>query len=120
MDKKNINLQDEKLKELFSGTKIKADEKLKFRIMQQIETEKNLIPKKSPSSRPIVKNMLSIFGIMYALIALVGLALYTKGGESALNSLTFFLPVILICCVCSVFWMLSNYDDYRRSRQKGK
>lgn len=120
MNKNNINPQDQKIKELFSGTKMRAGDNLKFRIMQQIETEKALVPKKSTSSRPIIKNMLTIFGAMYALIAVVGLFTYAKEGVNALSSISFFLPVILICCVCSMFWMISAYDDRRRSKGKSK
>lgn len=111
-------MQDDKFRNLLSGTRIKASENLKFRIMQQIETEKALSREKKPDSRPLIGNMLSIFGIMYALIALVGLGVYFSGGKSALESVTFFIPVILIGSVCSMFWMISAYDDRRRSKQK--
>ncbi|MBK5719691.1 hypothetical protein JGH11_02270 [Dysgonomonas sp. Marseille-P4677] len=120
MNKDNINSQDQKFKELLSGTRMKAGENLKFRIMQQIETEKALVAKKNTSTRSILKNMFTIFGVMYILIAVVGLFIYTKDGENALNSMTFYLPVILISCVCSMFWMISVYDDRRRSKQKSK
>ncbi len=120
MNKNNISPQDQKIRDLFSGTKIKAEENLKFRIMQQIKTEEALIPKKNTSSRPIIKNMLTVFGIMYALIAVVGCFMYTKDGGNSLDSLSFLLPVILISSVCSMFWMISVYDDRRRNKQKSK
>lgn len=120
MNKDNIKQQDQNIRELLSGAKMKAGDNLKFRIMQQIETEKALIPKKNTSSRPIIKNMVTIFGVMYMLIAGIGLFIYTKSGAGALNSLSFLLPVILISCVCSIFWMISIYDDRRRSKQKAK
>lgn len=113
-------MQDDKIKELLSGTKMKAGESLKYRIMQQIETEKALAPKKNISARPVIKNMLTTFGVMYALIAIVGLAVYTTAGQSALSSTTFYIPVILISSVCSLFWMISVYDDRRRNKHKAK
>ncbi|MBF0650622.1 hypothetical protein IR083_17505 [Dysgonomonas sp. GY75] len=113
-------MQDDKIKELLSGTKMKAGESLKYRIMQQIETEKALIPKKNISARPVIKNMLTTFGVMYALIAIVGMAVYSTSGQSGLSSATFLVPVVLISSVCSMFWMISVYDDRRRSKHKAK
>lgn len=120
MDKNNINKHDEILKDLLSGTKMKAGENLKFRIMQQIETEKALSPKKATSTRSILGNMLSIFGVMYAIIGIVGFFVYYTAGQSALNSISFYGVVVLIASICSVFWMISAYDDQRRSKQKSK
>jgi len=120
MNKNDMNIQDDKLKELLSGTRMKAGENLKFRIMQQIQTEAAFTRKKKASPNPLIGNMLSIFGVMYALIALVGVGVYFMGGRSALESALFFLPVIMIASVCGMFWMISAYDDKRRSRQKMK
>ena len=120
MSKNKANMEDEKLKELLSGTKITAGENFKYRVMQQIETEKSLSQKKESPLRPLLGNMISIFGVMYALIAGVGIFIYFTGGKSALESAAFFLPVILIASVCSLFWMISAYDDRRRSNQKNR
>ena len=46
MDKNEMERQDEQIRLLFSGTKIKAGENLKYRIMQQIETESVFFGKK--------------------------------------------------------------------------
>lgn len=113
-----MNIHDDKFRELLSDSRMKAGENLKFRIMQQIETEKVLSRKKKADTNPLIGNMLSIFGIMYALIAIVGISIYFSYGKGALESLTFFIPVILIASVCSMFWMISAYDDRRRSKQK--
>jgi multisubunit Na+/H+ antiporter MnhG subunit len=88
--------------------------------MQQIETEKALVPKKKVNTRPVIKNMLTTFGVMYALIAIVGMAVYSTSGQSGLSSATFLVPVVLISSVCSMFWMISVYDDRRRSKHKAK
>lgn len=113
-----MDISDNKFRELLSGSKMKAGENLKYRIMQQIETEKALSRKKKPDTSPLIGNMLSIFGIMYVLIAIVGISIYFSYGKGALESLMFFIPVILIASVCSMFWMISAYDDRRRSKQK--
>ncbi|WP_029903188.1 hypothetical protein [Prevotella sp. 10(H)] len=112
--------KDDKINELLSGTKIKASENLKFRIMHQLEAEQALIPKKKVKSRPVLGSMFSIFGIMYAIIAAIGLGMYFTSGIEALKSPGFYIMVILVSCVCSVFWMISVYDDRRRSKMKMK
>lgn len=117
MDNDNINISDNQLKEILTETKIKAGENLKYRIMQQIETEKALAPQKTKNSIPLIGNMFSIFGIMYALIAVIGIGVYFTGGKNALESMTFALPVMLIASVCCIFWMISTFDDQRRSKQ---
>lgn len=118
MDKDNINTPDSLLKEILADTKIKAGKNLKYRIMQQIETEKVFSPQKVKNSTPLIGNMFSIFGIMYALIAMIGIGVYLTGGKNALESITFLLPVTLVASVCSIFWMISTYDDQRRSKQQ--
>lgn len=111
-------MQDDKLKDLLSGSGMKASENLKFRIMHQIEAEKSLSRKEKPDIRPFISNMFSIFGVMYLLIVILALAVYFMGGKSALESVVFFIPVILIASVCAVFWLISSYDDRRQSKQK--
>lgn len=109
--------KDDDLKKLFAGTKVKASENLKYRIMQQIETEQALSHKKS-KSRPVLGSMLSIFGIMYALIAAIGIGVYTSAGSGALMSGTFILPVVFISSVCGLYWLITIFDDRRRVKNK--
>ena len=111
-------MQDDKIKDLLSGTKIKAGENLKFRIMQQIETENALSRKKVTNTRPILGNMLTIFGVMYLLIAIVAIFIYSSSGKGALETTTFMIPAILIASVCGMFLTISVYDDRRRSKHK--
>lgn len=118
MDNKNSNMKrDDDLKKLLSGTKIKASENLKYRIMQQIETENALARKKS-KARPVLGSMFSIFGVMYALIAVVGIGIYTTIGSEALMTSTFFLPLIFISSVCGLYWLITVFDDRRKARGK--
>ena len=76
--------------------------------MQQIETERVLIGKKSKgkSLMPLVWNMLAVFGVMYALIARVAAGVYFTGGKSALESITFLIPVVFIASICGFFLMI--------------
>ena len=119
MNNENMKMQDDKIREFFSESKIKAGENLKYRIMQQIETESAFAAKKSKSKAmmPLIGNTVLVFFVMYMLIILTGVGVYLTGGMEAMNSLTFFVPVIMISLVCSTFWMISVYDDKRRFKQ---
>lgn len=111
--------QDDKLKDLLSGTKLKASENLKYRIMQQIETESALSRKKvkAPKAQPLIGSMVTIFGVMYALIILVALGVYLTAGSDALLSGVFYLPAILIASVCGIFWMITTLDERRKNKR---
>jgi hypothetical protein len=111
------NADDQKIKELLSGTRLKAGDNLKYRIMQQIETEKALSRKAVGRSIPALRNILPVLVIMYILIAIVGIALYAMGGQSQLTSLSFYVPISLILFVGSLFWMVSCLDDSRRAKR---
>jgi ABC-type polysaccharide/polyol phosphate export permease len=117
MDSKKINPPADPLRTLLSGTKLKADVNLKYRIMQRIETERSLTgqPSGNKSIMPLMRTVLSVFGVMYALIAFVAAGVFFAGGERALASVSFFLPVLLIASVCGLFLMISVFDDRRRS-----
>lgn len=120
MENENIKMQDEQIRKLFTGTKIKAGENLKYRIMQQIETESVLVGKKkvkSQSVMPLINSMISVFGVMYALIGLIAAGVYFTGGKSALESVAFFVPVIMVATVCVMFLMISVLDDKRRNKR---
>lgn len=112
--------QDGDLRKLFEGLKIEAGENLKYRIMQQIETESVFVKKrvevKSPI--PIVKNVLTVFGVMYGLIVLVVAAAWFYGGQETLLSPTLFTPVIGIAFICGMLALISVFDDYRRAARQ--
>lgn len=114
----NNNQEDRKIRELLSGTKIKAGDNLKYRIMQQIRTEQALSRKVSKRSIPLFRNIIPVMVVMYILIVGCVIAGYIMGGPDSLSSMTIVLPVLLICFVGSLFWMVSCLDDTRRSKHK--
>lgn len=119
--KKNINNNnpdDRQIKELLSGTKLKAGDNLKYRIMHQIETEEALSRKAGKQSGSILGRMLSVFGVMYGVIALIGFSIYLSEGESALESATFHILVLLVTFICGLYWMITTLDDRRREKRK--
>ena len=120
MDKDNLNKQDDKIKEILSFSKKKAGENLKYRIMQQIETESVFAAKKSKSKNlvPIIGNSFVVLGIMFALVVVVALGVNIVGGIDAINSAMFFAPLIMISMVCGMFWMITIFDDKKRLKHE--
>jgi hypothetical protein len=120
MDKDNLNKQDDKMREILSFSKKKAGENLKYRIMQQIETENVFAVKKSKSKNlvPIIGNSFVVLGIMFALVVVVALGVYIVGGIDAINSAMFFAPLIMISMVCGMFWMITIFDEKKRLKHE--
>lgn len=112
------NIQDKRFRDLLSGTKLEASDNLKFRIMQQIETEKALSKQKTSKTRSGFGNILSILVIMYSLIAVLAISVYLTSGSEALKSPSLYMPLILITSVCSVFLLISTFDDRRHYKHK--
>ena len=113
------HMQDEKFRALLSGTKVHASSNLKFRIMQQIETEKALSRRtKANESRSVFGNIVSVFGTMYAIIAVIGAIVYYLYGQDALESNTFYTPVIFAGVVCGVVFFIFTFDDRRQSKSR--
>ena len=119
MDNSKINKQDDDLRKLFAGTKVRAGENLKYRIMQQIETESVLAGKKAASENVVssIRGVVSVMGVMYLLISFVCIGIFMTGGIEALMSLEFFIPVIMISLVCCVYLMITVLDDKRHYKQ---
>lgn len=119
---KNIkynNPDNQQIKELLSGIKLEAGDNLKYRIMHQIEAEKALSRKaKSGFSRSAIRSFFSVFGIMYAVITIIGLGIYLSAGKSALGSSAFYIPVLLVIFICGLYWMITSLDDRLREKRK--
>lgn len=120
MEKDKINTQEDALKRILANSTLKGSDNLKYRIMHQIEVEKTVFKERKTDTYPFVANMFSIFGIMYLFIAIIGGIVYFSGGKEALLSIAFFIPAVLIASVCSVFWMISIYDDKRVNTQRSR
>lgn len=112
----NMDIRDDKLRSLLGSTKIEASENLKFRIMHQIEAEQLLVRKKEKRTRSVWSNF-SILGIMYVIIAAIGVIVYFADGEKALNTSAFLIPVLLIAAICGMFFLISTFDDRRQYKK---
>lgn len=120
-DKNNIHTDDEFIRQLMQSAKQQAPENLKYRIMQQIETEKSLIPgetKKTRRASELLESFKAIFGTVYVLLTvLTGVAFMFKGKEFLL-SFEFLAVLSLIVLVATAFWLMTQVDYRFRQKQK--
>lgn len=110
-------MEEQELKKLLSTTKVKAGERLKDRIVHQINAEKALIPVKQKTSSTSLIGQLSILGIMYALLIMLAAYFYYKTNGSPLQSTTFIYSAILIASTFSFYWLYTVYDDAKKSKE---
>lgn len=118
--KKNNNIQDNQIRELLSETKISANENLKFRIMQQIETERSLAKGNLEKSSLRVKSLLSVFGGIYGVIILLIALVYFTYGIETLTSMPVLVTIVSIASIGSVLWMILVFDEKRRTNYHNK
>lgn len=112
IDKKDTTNKDQ-FRELLQDSKLTASDNLRYRIMHQIEAEKALAPKTIKSEKPIIKSLLSIACVMYAIIMAIGLATYLAGGASTLLSTEFILSIVGIASMAAVFALVTILDERR-------
>lgn len=113
--KNNIQSQDELIRQMVRTTKTQAPENLKYRIMQQIETENALTRKKASVKKEqgtILSDFFGIFGVMYAMLAAIIGGAYLLKGTAFVLSAPFLWTVVLIAFVFSLFWLISRLDAY--------
>lgn len=112
------------IREMMQTAKRKAPENLKYRIMQQIETEKALTPVKINSRKEpgnILKEFGSIFGTMYAVLAVMIGATYFVFGQEYLLSPQFLGAALLVASAFSLLWLITRIDSHlRKKKEVGK
>ncbi|HPB56929.1 MAG TPA: hypothetical protein PLL49_00265 [Bacteroidales bacterium] len=119
--KNNIDPEDELIRQLIRSAKEQAPENLKYRIMQQINTENALTPKPAPIKKRtenVLRDFINIFGTMYALLALLTGIAYLSKDENFLLSPEFLGVVLLVTVVASTFWFFTRLDAKIRQKQK--
>lgn len=118
--KKTDNIQDRQIRQILSDTKISANDNLKFRIMQQIETETTLA-KRNVKKNPLrIGSLLSTFGVIYgSILLLIGL-IYFAYGLDTLTSTTVLATIASIAAVGSVLWMILVFDEKMRAKRNNK
>lgn len=120
-EKNNIQNPDDFIRQLMQSTKKQAPENLKYRVMQQIETEKALTPQKTAPKKVrenTLKDFKTIFGVMYALLFAFSLFTLIFEGKDAIASTQFILVATLIFVVSGAFWGITRLDAYVRGKRK--
>ncbi|WP_294067559.1 hypothetical protein [Proteiniphilum sp. UBA1028] len=122
MDKYSTQKEDEKFRQILTSARIEAPENLRHRIMQQIETEKALVPQGTKRKKERENNMLremgAIFGTMYAVLGAMVAGVYFLLGEDFLLSPQFIGSAILVGSIFSLLWLISRLDSHLRETKK--
>lgn len=114
-----INKKSEgQLRNFFSGTKERAGENLRYRIMQQIETESALSRKNIKAKSSVFSTIFPILGIMYGVVGAIVLTVYLLYGAQVLSSSSVYIPIISVVSVFSVYLLISAFDEKRQNDLK--
>lgn len=125
---KNIHSQkeDDCIREMMRTAKMRAPENLKYRIMQQIETEKSLTSSRIDVRKEqgnVLRDYGIIFGTMYAVLAVMIAATYFLFGKEFLLSTQFPGTTLLVVFIFSLLWLITRLDarlQYKRKTGKGQ
>jgi hypothetical protein len=118
---KNNKIMDDRFRELLAGTKIVADENLKYRIMRQIQTECLLVRSHCKKERKInrrIFNLLSVAVISYILTGCTAVFFYFLYGAEMVLLPEFYMAVTFIVVVSTVFAAIGFYDEKLRAGLK--
>lgn len=122
-NKKNVESDDDAaIRKLMQAAKVQATPNLKYRIMHQIETEAALAKRQSPvsneKSNPL-KGFWTIYGVMYAVIALIAGGAYLTKGKEFLLTADFIGIVLFVAFFFSIYWLMTKVEErYRRNHSK--
>ena len=122
-EKEKIHQEDELIRQMMQSTQVSAPENLKHRIMQQIQTENALTPKRvklKNESSTVLKDFKAIFGIMYLLVFGISVFSVISNGTQSLISQQFICTVLLIQIVFTSFWAITRLDAHLRRRRKSE
>lgn len=118
------NTDDVMIRQMMQASKKGAPKNLKYRIMNQIETESALTRKQQQSVAKFNTNPLKsfwvVFGIMYIVIILFSVCAYFTKGSEYLLSATFLSTILLISSVFSLFWLITKLDEWYVDYKRGK
>lgn len=125
MDKNNSNnkLDEKNLRTLFEGSKLKANENLGYRIVQQIRTEDMLARKVVKVEKGInrqINNLLTVLGVSYGIVLLTVLGFYLYFGKDIIKLPEFYLSIIFVISVSTVFGVISYFDEKLRAKYGDK
>lgn len=116
MEEKGNIYDDKQLKELMQLSKQKADDKLLYRIIHQIEAEQALRPKQVKSAKPLIKIIFSAAAVFYILAAILAVVTYYSGGLTALKSAEFIYTILGALSIASIYTCITLLDEKRYSK----
>lgn len=120
MKDKKIDSEGRIISRAINMTRKKAPDNLKHRVMHQIMQEEALKQKSQASTKykttNVLKDFLGIFGVMYAVLAVLVVGAYVLKGKDFLISSQFLLPVFFVCFVFSIFGLIITIDSRRKYR----
>jgi len=120
---KNMDNEDALIRSLLQTNRQQAPANLKYRILQQIETEKAIIsdkPLPQKASRNVMREFFTIFGIMYAALALLIGTAYLTGGYALIRSSQFIWTIILVAFIFSLIWLMIGLDAFLHERYRNR
>ena len=114
----NINLEDKQLRRLFENTKIEADKNLKFRIMQQINTESILVKSRNQASTSSMRSTVVTLCITVTLLIIgASFAYFGSDLKGIASTDLFFNYIIPICSILSFLALIFALDAKVRDRK---
>ncbi|MBP6175618.1 MAG: hypothetical protein KA433_04920 [Fermentimonas sp.] len=127
MENNDKNNAEEIIKKMIESSKIKAPENLKYRIMHQIETEKAFSTQKineqasdKKATGNVLKDLASIFGTMYAVLAVIIATAYFIKGSEFLFSIQFWGSIVFVASIFSLLWLISRLDANLREKRSSE
>lgn len=112
------NIKKTQLKNLLAETKIEASENLKFRIVQQINTEVALSRKTEQVVNSSFRSILLIVCVVTIIITFALYSIYFNGVEGSLvNKESFYLYILPFCSIASFVACLFAIDTKLRSKK---
>lgn len=103
--------------------KMKAPKRIKYRVMYQLEAEKAVAPRskrRSEESGSVLRDLGTIFGTMYALLAGMAVVVYILFGGHFLLSTEFIETTLLVVFVFGMLWLIAQLDRRVQVKRFGK
>lgn len=120
MKNNKIYSDDKAMREAMQMSKKKASDNFKHRVMHQVMQEDVLKRKRQTSfntSQPnVLKEILGVFGGMYAVLILLVLVAYFIKGQDFLMSTQFIYSALTVCVVFAVLCLITAIDAKVRRR----
>lgn len=123
MKNRDISSEEQMMRTLMQDAKMKAPKRIKYRVMYQLEAEKAVAPRskrRSEESGSVLRDLGTIFGTMYALLAGMAVVVYILFGGHFLLSTEFIETTLLVVFVFGMLWLIAQLDRRVQVKRFGK